>query len=106
MKLCYDCEKITRRCKEPGCHLPEFYLTRGEFVGPDGPTWHVWMDIDGSRFRIDNEFTASQVETHFGINPNADEDAYYDEMAQSQEDWDAMVDTVSNRGIMEMRDGK
>ena len=28
-----------------------------------------------------------------------DEDTYYDELAQAQADWDAMVDAVSNRGI-------
>jgi len=45
---------------------PVYSLKRG--TGLDGErTWHVWMDIDGTRFRLDREFTSREVETYFDI---------------------------------------
>ena len=67
---CEDCEKIVRRC--PDCHLPVFRLAKGDFVCNGEPTYHVWMDLDGARFKLEGEFTKNEVKTHFGLtNPES-----------------------------------
>lgn len=51
---------------------PIFILSKGNFVLGSKPTWHVLMDLDGTRFRLDNEFTAREVKTHFNLDVNLD----------------------------------
>lgn len=65
--FCYDCNKIIQRC--PNCHLPNFYLAKGNFEQDGEPTYRVIMEIDGTRFALDDEFTKTEVKTHFNLTP-------------------------------------
>lgn len=69
--LCYDCEKIVRRC--PDCCYPVFSVAQSnDFVRGNGePLYKVWMDLDGSRFQLKGNYTEQEVKTHFKIDPES-----------------------------------